>query len=247
MGAREGKEAGQVQAMFGGIARRYDLLNHLLSGNLDRRWRKKAAAALPPDPGALILDLCGGTGDFGLEVLRQQRAGTVLCADFTVPMLAVGLDKFRKRGVADRCHPIGADGLRLPLRDGSMDGVTVGFGVRNFEDLSAGLREIHRVLRPGGTLSILEFSHPTAPVLAGLYRFYLKRVLPRVGDSISRKDGPYGYLATTIGEFPNAPSLARIIGEAGFGSCDWSLLTGGIVAVHRARKAPEPGQTPPMT
>ena len=236
MGASEGRDPGRVQAMFGGIARRYDLLNHLLSANMDRRWRRKAAAALPADDQAVILDLCGGTGDLGLEVLRQDRAGKVLCADFTLPMLAVGLDKFRRQGVADRCHPVGADGLRLPLRDGAIDGVTVGFGVRNFADLAAGLGEIHRVLRPGGVLSILEFSRPTAPVLSGLYRFYLKRLLPRIGDSISRKDGPYGYLATTIGDFPDAPTLAGIVREAGFHRCDWTLLTGGIVAVHRAEK-----------
>jgi demethylmenaquinone methyltransferase/2-methoxy-6-polyprenyl-1,4-benzoquinol methylase len=233
----ESREPGRVQAMFGGIARRYDLLNHLLSGNMDRRWRRKASAVLPADATALVLDLCGGTGDFGLEVLRQGRAGTVLCADFTIPMLQVGQEKFRRQGVADRCLPVGADGLRLPLQDRSVDGVTVGFGVRNFSDLFAGLQEIHRVLRPGGTLSILEFSRPTAPVLSGLYRFYLERVLPKIGDSISRKDGPYGYLANTIGRFPDAPSLARIVREAGFASCEWTLLTGGIVAIHQAGKA----------
>jgi demethylmenaquinone methyltransferase/2-methoxy-6-polyprenyl-1,4-benzoquinol methylase len=118
-----------------------------------------------------------------------------------------------------------------------VDGVTVGFGVRNFADLSEGLGEIYRVLRPGGVLSILEFSRPTAPVLSGLYRFYLERLLPRIGDSISRKDGPYSYLANTIGRFPDAPTLARIVREAGFESCDWTLLTGGIVAIHRAEKA----------
>jgi len=237
MSGLESREPSQVQSMFGGIARSYDLLNHLLSGNLDRRWRRKAAAMLPADEAAVILDLCGGTGDFGVEVLRQERAGTVLCADFTIPMLEVGRDKFQRQGLADRCHPVGAAGLRLPLRTGSVDGVTVGFGVRNFSDLSTGLREIHRVLRPGGTLSILEFSRPTAPVLAGLYSFYLKRILPRIGDSISRNDGPYRYLATTIGRFPDAPTLGRIVREAGFESCHWTMLTGGIVAIHKAEKA----------
>ncbi len=146
MTVTESREPRRVQAMFGGIARRYDLLNHLLSGNLDRRWRKKAAAALPEDREAVILDLCGGTGDLGLEVLRQGRAGTVLCADFSLPMLEVGRDKFLQRKVDDRCHAVGADGLNLPLRDSSVDGATVGFGIRNFADLSKGLREIHRVL-----------------------------------------------------------------------------------------------------
>ncbi len=238
MTVTESREPRHVQAMFGGIAHRYDLLNHLLSGNLDRRWRKKAAAALPANRDAVILDLCGGTGDLGLEVLRQGRAGTVLCADFSLPMLAVGLEKFRRKGEAGRCHAVGADALRLPLRTGSVDGATVGFGIRNFADLSAGLREIHRVLRPGGVLSILEFSRPTAPVLAGMYRLYLQQVLPRIGDNISRKTGPYRYLASTIARFPDAPALARTIREAGFDCCDWTLFTGGIVAVHRTEKAP---------
>lgn len=223
--------------MFGGIARRYDLLNHLLSGGLDRRWRKKAAAALPADRNAVVLDLCGGTGDLGLELLRQGRAGTVLCADFSLPMLAIGLEKFSRKGETGRCHAVGADGLRLPLRTGSVDGATVGFGIRNFSDLSAGLREIHRVLRPGGVLSILEFSQPTAPVLAGMYRLYLRWILPRIGDNISGQAGPYRYLASTIDRFPDAPALARIIREAGFDRCDWTVLSGGIVAVHRTEKA----------
>lgn len=237
MAVSESREPRRVQAMFGGIARRYDLLNHLLSGNLDRGWRKKAAAALPEDREAVILDLCGGTGDLGLEVLRQERAGTVLCADFSLPMLVVGVEKFIRKGEAGRCHAVGADGLNLPLRDGSVDGVTVGFGIRNFADLSKGLREIHRVLKPGGVLSVLEFSQPTAPVLAGLYRLYLRQVLPRIGDSISKKEGPYSYLASTIQRFPDAPALARIIREAGFHRCDWTVLSGGIVAIHRTEKA----------
>lgn len=229
------RDPGKVQAMFGSIARRYDLLNHLLSGNLDRRWRRKACKVLPRAPEALLLDLCGGTGDLGLEALGQERAGRVICADFSIPMLKIGAEKFKKQGKSDICHALGADGLRLPFRDRSFDAATVGFGVRNFSDLVAGLVEIRRVLRPGGILVILEFSTPTAPVFSSLYRFYLNRVLPWIGDRISRKDGPYGYLAATISRFPDGPTLAGIVQDAGFESCNWQPLTGGIVAIHQAR------------
>jgi demethylmenaquinone methyltransferase/2-methoxy-6-polyprenyl-1,4-benzoquinol methylase len=220
--------------MFGGIARRYDLLNHLLSANLDRRWRKKACKRLPHAPSALLLDLCGGTGDLGLEALSQGRAGMVICADFSIPMLKIGAEKFQKRGKSKICHPLGADGLKLPFRNRSFDAVTVGFGIRNFYDMAAGLREIRRVLRPGGVLVVLEFSTPTAPILSGLYRFYLNRLLPWIGNRISRKEGPYSYLAATISRFPDGPTLGRIIRDSGFETCDWEPLTGGIVAIHCA-------------
>jgi demethylmenaquinone methyltransferase/2-methoxy-6-polyprenyl-1,4-benzoquinol methylase len=126
------------------------------------------------------------------------------------------------------------DALRLPFRDAAFDAVTVGFGVRNFADLDAGLREIRRVLGPGGRLVVLEFSRPTARPLAAAYRVYLERVLPALGDRISGRSGPYAYLARTIGQFPDAPSLAGRIRDAGFAAVGWRTLTGGIVALHTA-------------
>lgn len=223
--------------MFGGIARHYDLLNHLLSANLDRRWRRAAAARLPRRPMRRVLDLCGGTGDLTLEVARQRQSATVVCCDFAHPMLVRARKKFERTAEGSRCLTLEADALCLPFADESFDAITVAFGVRNLADLAAGFREMHRVLRPGGRLIVLEFSQPTGPVLSRLYGFYLKKILPRVGDGISRGRGAYGYLARTIGGFPAAPVLADRIREAGFGQCDWTSPTGGIVAIHAADKS----------
>ena len=235
------KDPERVRRMFGGIARRYDLLNHLLSANLDRGWRRRAVAGLPKDPQARVLDLCGGTGDLSIELALRGRAGLVVCCDFARPMLARAAEKFRRAGVSDRCSLLEGDALALPFDDGAFDAVTIGFGIRNLADLDLGLREMRRVLRPGGILVVLEFSVPRTPVLAGLYRGYLRRLLPRIGDGVARRRGPYGYLAETIAEFPDAPTLAGRIHVAGFAACDWQLLTGGIVAVHRASRGPENG------
>jgi demethylmenaquinone methyltransferase/2-methoxy-6-polyprenyl-1,4-benzoquinol methylase len=224
--------------MFAGIARRYDLLNHLLSANLDRRWRRLAAAEVPLDPGRRVLDLCGGTGDLALQLGRRADAGLVICCDFCHPMLTRAREKFERKRTADRCLVLEADGLRLPFPDGTFDAVTVAFGVRNLADLDAGLREMARVLAPGGRLVVLEFSRPPGRVLSGLYGFYLRRVLPRLGDGVSGRSGPYLYLARTIGGFPEAASLAGRIRDAGFSACGWKLLSGGIVAIHTAFKGP---------
>jgi len=221
--------------MFAGIAGRYDLLNHILSANLDRRWRRRAARQVPYEA-ARVLDLCGGTGDLTLALARGGRPGLVVCCDFCHPMLARARDKFRRRRSAARCLVLEADGLRLPLLDSSFDAVTVAFGVRNLADLDAGLGEMARVLAPGGRLVVLEFSRPPGRLLGGLYGFYLRRVLPRLGDGVARRSGPYGYLARTIGGFPEAPALAGRIRDAGFAGCGWELLSGGIVAIHTAFK-----------
>lgn len=222
--------------MFNGISGRYDFLNHLLSFNLDRSWRRRALLELAPTAGSTILDLCGGTGDLSVLVARADDTGMVICCDFSHGMLERATLKFREKGLTASCSVLEADGLELPFPDDSMDGATVGFGVRNFHDLGRGLREISRVLRPGAKLVILEFSTPTAPGLAGLYRLYVERILPSIGDAISRKSGPYGYLARTIGAFPDQPTLAKRVRECGFSECRWTNLTGGIVAVHTAVK-----------
>jgi demethylmenaquinone methyltransferase/2-methoxy-6-polyprenyl-1,4-benzoquinol methylase len=222
--------------MFDGIAGRYDLLNHLLSANLDRSWRRRALAPLAADGSATALDLCGGTGDLSVELLRSGRAGRVICCDFSHEMLLRAAPKFERMKMGNRIGRVEADGLRLPFADARFDAVTIAFGIRNLADMATGLGEMLRVLRPGGRLVVLEFSQPTAPVLAGLYRFYLTRVLPRIGDGVSRATGPYGYLARTISDFPDAPSLAGRIREAGFAACEWSTMTGGIVAAHLAVK-----------
>jgi demethylmenaquinone methyltransferase/2-methoxy-6-polyprenyl-1,4-benzoquinol methylase len=222
--------------MFDGIARRYDLLNRLLSANLDRRWRRRAAEGLPPGAG-LLLDLCGGTGDLSLELARSDPDRTVICCDFSHEMLTRAGAKFLRRGVGDRCLTLEADGLRLPFAEARFDAVTVAFGVRNFTDLDSGLREILRVLRPGGRMVVLEFSRPEGRLLPLFYRFYLGRLLPRLGDLVAGRSGPYGYLARTIRGFPEPAGLAGRIREAGFAACGWTTLSGGIVAIHTAFRA----------
>jgi len=228
----------QVREMFSRIAPRYDLLNHLLSLNLDRGWRRRAAAELRASAGETVLDLCGGTGDLALAVARAAPGATVVCCDFAHPMLRRAAPKFARAWVGGRCLLLEADGLTLPFREGSVDGITVGFGVRNLADLDAGFREMRRVLRPGGRLVVLEFSRPQGPVLSRLYRLYLGRLLPRVGDAASGASGPYGYLARTIAAWPDAPALAGRLREAGFDAVGWALLSGGIVALHTAFKGP---------
>ncbi len=242
--AGQSRDPARVRRMFGSIARRYDFLNHLLSANLDRRWRRRAARALPAEPGLRVLDLCGGTGDLSLEVARQGREPLVVCCDFSRPMLARAAAKFRRRGRDGSCVTLEADGLRLPFADGSFHAVTVAFGVRNLADLELGFREMLRVLQPGGRLVVLEFSQPTAPLMSGLYRFYLRHVLPRIGNRVSGRDGPYRYLARTIAGFPSPDLLAGRIRDAGFAACGWDALSGGIVCVHTAFKGLAPGSGP---
>jgi demethylmenaquinone methyltransferase/2-methoxy-6-polyprenyl-1,4-benzoquinol methylase len=234
----ESKDPTRVAAMFGRIARRYDLLNRVLSANLDRSWRRRAARRLSPGGAGRVLDLCGGTGDQALAVVGENRAHTVVCCDFSHPMLLLAADKFARRGVAERCLLLEADGLRLPFATGTFDGVTVAFGIRNFADLQAGLGEIHRVLVPGGRLVVLEFSRPAGRWTSRAYGLYLRHVVPRLGDGAGGGAGAYRYLARTIGDFPEPTRLAEMLGDAGFSSCDWTLHTGGIVAVHTGVRAP---------
>lgn len=241
--APDSREPARVRAMFGRVARRYDLLNRVLSLNLDRRWRREAVRELPQAADARVLDLCGGTGDVSVELVRAGRAGGVVCLDFSGRMLLRARRKFGRAGIAGRCRTVQGDGLRLPFGDGAFDAVTVAFGVRNLADMNAGFREMRRVLRPGGTLVVLEFSTPHAPVLSFLYRFYLRRVLPKIGDIVSGNSGPYGYLARTIAAFPDPPSLAGRVRDAGFAACGWRTLAGGIVAVHTARTAGSTGSS----
>jgi demethylmenaquinone methyltransferase/2-methoxy-6-polyprenyl-1,4-benzoquinol methylase len=236
MGPMQDRDPRQIRQMFGRVARRYDLLNRLLSANLDRGWRRAAAGSLAGRAGARVLDVCCGTGDLTLAVARAEESALVVGCDFSHAMLALARAKLARAGLATRCLPVEADGLRLPFSSGAFDAVTVGFGVRNLADLDAGLREMHRVLRADGRLIVLEFSRPPGRLIGPLYRCYLTRILPAVGDGLSRSDGAYGYLARTIGEFPDPAGLAQRIREAGFTACAWRRLTAGIAAVHTGVK-----------
>ena len=218
-----------VRDMFTAIAPRYDLLNHVLSLNIDRRWRRRAVRRLGWEavPTGIYLDLCSGTLDLAAELAHQDGfAGRVVGADFVVPMLELGMGK------ADGLRGVGADALELPFADATFDGMTIGFGIRNLTDIDAGLAEMARVLTPGGRLVILEFATPTAWPVRPLYRFYFRRVLPQIGRFVSKHTSAYSYLPASVDDFPVPNELARKMGDAGFRDVGQESLSLGVAWLH---------------
>ena len=231
------ERAAQVRTLFSEIAHRYDLLNHVLSLNIDQRWRRRAVAVLGwgRAPGGTYLDACAGTFDLALELAGQRGfRGRVIGADFAFPMLARGLPKIHGTPVA----PVCGDTQRLPFASASFAGATVGFGVRNLSDLSAGFAELHRVLRPGGRLVILEFTVPPGRLLRAAYMVYFNHILPLVGRLVSGHPWAYSYLPRSVRDFPGPEELAGLLRRGGFASVDWFLISGGIAAIQVAEKAP---------
>ena len=234
--ATEQGAAQWVRGMFGKIAPRYDLLNHLLSFNLDKRWRARTVARVAPilgRPDSRVLDLCCGTGDVALAL--EKRAGrAVLASDFSHPML---LEARRKIGQHNFRTPLfEADALALPLADASLDLITVAFGFRNLANYQRGLEEMLRVLKPGGTAAILEFSQPSNRAFGALYGLFSTHVLPRVGGMISGSPEAYSYLPESIRKFPGAEELAREMRRAGFSRIEFERMIGGAVALHLGYK-----------
>jgi demethylmenaquinone methyltransferase/2-methoxy-6-polyprenyl-1,4-benzoquinol methylase len=220
-----------VRRIFSEIAPRYDLLNHVLSFNVDRLWRRVAIRVLAWDhaPEGIYVDVCAGTMDVGAELAtRAGFRGLVVGADFAEAMLRAGAGKAPRSLLA----PIVADALALPMADGSAAGAIVAFGVRNLVDLDAGLREARRVLRPGARLVILEFSTPRSPLVRAAYHFYFRRVLPYVGRVVSGHRSAYRYLPESVAQFPDGAQLARRMGDAGFRNVQWRALTFGVAALH---------------
>lgn len=228
----EGPErAHQVRHIFSEIAPRYDLLNHVLSLNVDRGWRRKAIDRLKWEvtPGGRYLDACAGTFDLSLELAgRPGFSGSVVASDFARPMLVEGLPKIARAPI----HPVCGDSLRLPFQDGTFDGAMVAFGVRNLADLAQGFREFVRVLRPGGRLVVLEFTEPPNPILRRLYFLYFRRVLPLIGRIVSGHPWAYTYLPESVRTFPGPALLADRMKQSGFSEARWELLSGGIAALH---------------
>jgi len=228
--------AGAVRQMFAAVAPRYDFLNHFLSLGRDIAWRRATAKALREvlaQPGSLAVDVCCGTGDLAMALARYS-AGKVIGADFCRPMLL----RAREKGGRLSQPPlfVEADTLVLPFRDGSLDVVSVAFGFRNLANYAAGLREMYRVLKPGGTVAILEFSRVRWPVFGPLFCFYFHRILPQLGTWISGVPGPYQYLPDSVAQFPDQESLAAALSAAGFVNVRYQNFTGGVAALHVGEK-----------
>lgn len=228
------KRRAEIQRMFSAVAPRYDLLNRLLSARRDVAWRRAAATALDLEPGDLILDLCCGTGDQALAVSRRQAQ--VVAADFSLSMLSLADEKFR-RSPSPRPRVLAGDGLGLPMATGRFTGVTISFGIRNVEDLAAGLREIHRVLQPGGRAAILEFATPTNRLLRRLYLLYFVHLLPAVGRWISPRGSAYRYLTESVLSFPQRQEFIDEMTRAGFVHATWQELSGGIVCLYTGTRS----------
>ncbi len=228
------KSGRTIRDMFAGVAPRYDLLNHLLSGSLDVVWRRRAAAALELAPGSRALDLCCGTGDQALAV--RARGARVAAADFCLPMLALARRKYARAGGRAPAG-LAADALALPVADRSFAGATVAFGLRNVADLDAALGELHRALRPGGTLVVLEFALPRRALLRRFYLVYFRRVLPLLGRLLSPRGSAYSYLPGSVLEFPQRDGFLARMAAAGFGDLSWRDLSAGVVCLYRGRRA----------
>jgi demethylmenaquinone methyltransferase/2-methoxy-6-polyprenyl-1,4-benzoquinol methylase len=236
-GVRGEQEAARwVRGMFGRVAHRYDLANHLLSFNIDRYWRAHTVGRtreVLQRPEARVLDICCGTGDLVLALAKGGHR--VLGSDFCHPMLVAANGKIaRRRAPAELFE---ADALALPLRDASLDLVTVAFGFRNLANYESGLTEMRRVLGPGGMAAILEFSQPPNAAFGAIYNLYSRRVLPWIGGAISGSRDAYTYLPESVRKFPLAPELAAMMRRAGFADVSFEYLTGGIVALHTGRAA----------
>ena len=223
--------------MFNAIARRYDLLNHLLSGGVDVYWRRRALYAARDKRPQRVLDLATGTGDFALAVARlgpQQVVGI----DMAIEMLRLGAAKVAAKGLSARVELLVGDAEQLPFQEATFDMVTGAFGVRNFGYIPSGLAEAYRVLKPGGQLLVLDFCEPTAPLFRQLYLFYFHKVLPLIGGLISGQRRAYAYLPRSVGTFPQGQAFVELLVAAGFSQTRYTPMTLGIAAVYQGVKSP---------
>jgi demethylmenaquinone methyltransferase / 2-methoxy-6-polyprenyl-1,4-benzoquinol methylase len=226
------EHAGRVREMFSGIAKRYDLLNHLLSGNVDKRWRRIVATRVRDklSGSARVLDVACGTGDLALTLFENTGA-RVVGTDFCRPMLEIAANK-----TAQRVPLIEGDALALPFRDGSFEAVTIAFGLRNLASVEGGLAELRRVLKPGGWVAVLEFSRPANAMLRPVFSLYFTKVLPLMGGLISGSRYAYSYLPASVQKFPDQEQLSLLMEQAGFDRVQFENLTGGIAALHMGRR-----------
>jgi demethylmenaquinone methyltransferase/2-methoxy-6-polyprenyl-1,4-benzoquinol methylase len=224
--------------MFGEIAPRYDFLNHLLSLGIDLHWRRQTVRRVPPEGAEPVLDLCAGTGDLALAYFRHGGTDSpIVAADFCGEMLAIGRQKGQRAGANGRLTFVEADAQQLPFPDDSFQIVSVAFGLRNVADPSRALAEMVRVCRPGGRVAVLEFSLPRRQPLRGVYRWYFRHVLPRIGALFARgSDGAYNYLPNSVGEFASGQALCDLMAGAGLGEVQFKPLTFGVATLYVGRK-----------
>lgn len=225
----------QVEEMFNKISPRYDLLNHLLSANIDKLWRKNTIKKLKPSHPKLILDVATGTGDFAIAATKINGS-KVIGIDISEGMLEVGRKKIEKKKLSDKIELIKADSENLPFENNKFDAVIVGFGVRNFETLKKGLAEINRVLKPGGVFYVLEFSKPDKSPFKQMYQFYFTKILPFIGGMVSKDSRAYTYLPESVNEFPDGDKFLTILAEVGFINNKCFKQTFGIATIYEAHK-----------
>ena len=223
--------AGQVNSMFDRISGVYDRMNRVMTAGLDRTWRRRAADRAEVGPGDRVLDLCCGTGDLAIEAAgRLGPTGEVVGADFSEPMLEIARTK-SPGADAGTVSWVNADALALPFEDDSFDALTIGFGARNLADLDHGLAEMKRVLRPGGRLVILEITQPRHQPLKAFFALWFDRIVPLIGR-VAGDSAAYSYLPSSVRSFPDAGTLADRMVEAGFDRVRWTVMAGGIIAIH---------------
>jgi demethylmenaquinone methyltransferase/2-methoxy-6-polyprenyl-1,4-benzoquinol methylase len=227
------KSPRRIAGMFDAIAERYDLLNHLLSAGIDRRWRRLAVRSLGLKGGETVLDLCTGTADLAVAL----HAGTpsparVVGVDFAAAMLRVGIAKVQRRGLSGRITLLRGDATRIPVASAAVDAITMAFGIRNVEEPALACREMWRVLRPGGRFAVLEFAIPRTPGLRDAYVWYFNNVLPRIGRLVSRHDAAYTYLPASVGSFARPEELVELLRGAAFEDISATPLSGGIVYLY---------------
>jgi demethylmenaquinone methyltransferase/2-methoxy-6-polyprenyl-1,4-benzoquinol methylase len=231
------KTPSRIAGMFDAIAPRYDLLNHVLSAGLDRRWRDRAVDALALGAGARVLDLCTGTADLAVATARRVPGSTVVGVDFAAQMLRLGLAKVHGLGLGGAIRLVRGDATCIPIESASCDAATIAFGIRNVAEPERALEEIARVLRPGGRLAILEFGQPAIPGLRTCYAWYFRYLLPAVGRLVSQHTSAYSYLPASVGAFPSPDEFARIIVSKGFTHVTADSLSFGIVYLYVAVKS----------
>ena len=234
--SESGSKKVQIEAMFDNIAPNYDLLNRVLTLGIDTRWRAKAIKELKVHNPKSILDVATGTGDFALEAYKRLSPDKIVGIDISHEMLELGRKKVAKKGLDDKIELIKADSENLPFNDSSFDAVTASFGVRNFENLEAGILENYRVLKPGGRIVILEFTKPRSFPFKQLFNIYFRYVLPVIGKVKSKDPAAYKYLYESVQAFPDYDAFLKVMKNVGFKSCSWTSLSFGICAIYQGEK-----------